>query len=70
MYDLDYNKLLRHVDFTNMSGLPDPSWPTTDCMHGWIYDKSKIYSSIVIDVIIIHVPLYSTSRSPSIRQCP
>ncbi|CAG0912734.1 unnamed protein product [Notodromas monacha] len=53
MYDIDYNKLLRHVDFNNLTALPDASWPTIECSHGWIYDKSEIFSSIVIDFDLV-----------------
>lgn len=28
----------------------DISWPTEGCLDGWIYDRSNVVSSIVIDV--------------------
>uniref|UniRef100_A0A8D8ZDD1 Organic cation transporter protein n=1 Tax=Cacopsylla melanoneura TaxID=428564 RepID=A0A8D8ZDD1_9HEMI len=46
MYSVNYTDLLR----TGIT-LADPTWPTTECQHGWEYDFSEIpYSTIATEL--------------------
>lgn len=56
-----YSKCTRYViDWQNLFNISDPdsidylqpntSWPTEPCNNGWVYNKTHVTSSIVIDV--------------------
>lgn len=57
---MQYSKCSRYaIDWLNVFNVSDPdsidlqpniSWPTEYCLNGWIYNKTHVTSSIVIDV--------------------
>ncbi|XP_074040268.1 carcinine transporter isoform X2 [Leptinotarsa decemlineata] len=60
-YDGTFSKCTRYVanwtEILRESGIngvvANTSWPTEGCLDGWVYDKSKVVSSIVIDFDLV-----------------
>lgn len=48
MYAVNWTELLE--DNYPEYIVPNSSWPTQSCQHGWEYSRDEIQSSIVIDV--------------------
>lgn len=66
-YGVNWTQLLDSIEYTDESALtlePNNSWPLVKCSHGWEYNTTSVWSSIVIDVIkeTIHSYNKSTSR--------
>ncbi|KAK7074009.1 hypothetical protein SK128_011647, partial [Halocaridina rubra] len=49
-----YSQCSRYL-VKNFSGIvsPDPSWPIVPCSHGWLFNTTQIFSSIVIDYNLV-----------------
>lgn len=49
-YSVNWFRILEESDGIIENIIANESWPTEHCKDGWIYDKSIVESSIVIDV--------------------
>lgn len=49
-YAIDWHNLFNVSDPDSIDLQPNTSWPTEYCNNGWIYNKTFVTSSIVIDV--------------------
>lgn len=49
-YAIDWQNLLNDTDIDILDLQSNSSWPTEYCLDGWIYNKTYVTSSIVIDV--------------------
>lgn len=56
-YAIDWQQLLNTTEFEAMDLMGNVSWPTEYCYDGWIYNKTHVISSIVIDVRNIYSSL-------------
>lgn len=49
-YAIDWQSFLNTTDLDTIEIQSNTSWPTENCFNGWIYNKTTVMSSIVIDV--------------------
>lgn len=47
-YAVDWSTFMNETDLLDLK--PNTSWPIETCVNGWIYNKTIVPSSIVIDV--------------------
>lgn len=60
MYHVDYSKIIPEnilngnwtIDKASILSLVNSTWPITECMYGWEYDKSQYDATLVTEVII------------------
>lgn len=57
-YAIDWRSIFNFSDPNFYEMQPNSSWPTEYCVDGWTYNKTTVYSSIVIDVSYINFILF------------
>lgn len=59
-YAINWRSIFNFTDLNYIDIQPNASWPKENCLDGWIYNKTTVMSSIVIDVgYIKHFPTLS-----------
>nr|CAH7749258.1 unnamed protein product [Callosobruchus chinensis] len=52
-YAVDWDEMIKDAEGSFKGLIVNTSWPQEDCKDGWVYDKSEIQSSIVIDFDLV-----------------
>lgn len=54
-FAINWTEVLGYLDYDIEDFQPDTTWPLEPCYDGWEYNKTEIFSSIVIDVSNIQI---------------
>ncbi|KAG5878987.1 hypothetical protein JTB14_019642 [Gonioctena quinquepunctata] len=52
-YAVNWSEILKEAGGTIGGVVVNRSWPTEGCLDGWVYDRTKVVSSIVIDFDLV-----------------
>lgn len=76
---MEYSKCSRYaIDWLNLFNVSDPdsinlqpntSWPMEYCVNGWIYNKTIVTSSIVIDVSVLNLNPFAIALRKFVVTC-
>lgn len=64
MYDVNYTQVAINYLLNNLS-TPNTSWPVINCRHGWNYDRSTYYNTLVTEMNVVCSRKWMTTLSNS-----